>query len=194
MDWNEALAGIPDEFGALYAQAQLDHLSGAQQNPEEYRQVAEATHANLQATRILLDAMSEPQVLARMTPQERTQVMRLEKRWQTLAAGFYANSVEVSQVQVGVAPALVVAGVIAVSAAALAWSAAGWNYTEDLKAKTELQSRELDMRYQLAQTGTALPPSTVTRPSDQMTPENMLKLGAVVVGVGLGGVLLWKFV
>jgi hypothetical protein len=120
---------------------------------------------------------------------DKTRLLKLEKRWQTLAAGWYAN-IQPAQ-GVGAAPVLVVVGVGAVSAAGLAWAVTAWNYTENLHKETELAADELNLRYSLAQQGVALPQSTIVRPSDAVNPANMLKMGVVglVAVVGLGFVV-----
>lgn len=143
--------------------------------------------AALGETRAALDRIGPRVPNPPVTEADRQLVARyqdLERRWNDLAAGFYADATPApSAPVVGVAPMLIVGG-LAISAVGLAWGFAAYEYAANLKDQTALAERELDARVAATQSGRVLPPSTL--PTPPPTPVD----GARTIGLWLLGGLM----
>ena len=126
------------------------------------------------------------------TQADRARYGRLLNRYQDLAAGIYADAKPVSD-QVGIAPIVIVAGLV-LGLAAIAWGVAANKYASNLREQTALADRELTARIEASQQGRTLPPSTL--PDDGKGDGGgfgWLLVGGLAVAAGAVVVpVLWK--
>jgi len=121
----------------------------------------------------------------------------LERRYHDLAAGFYGDATPTqgqgmrqSAPEVGVAPAVLVVGGLAVGAAGVSWAVAAYQYAVNLREQTALAERELDARVEASREGRVLAPSTLPAPQPKASRLWVLGGLSLVAGVVALPVLL----
>ncbi len=110
-----------------------------------------------------------------------TNYVVLEQRWRDLAAGFYADVQQERQEGVGIAPVLIVGGLV-IGVAAIAWAVAAWEYCVNLREQTALADKELVARVEASKEGRALQPTTLPEPASERAKEGAKGVGALVLG------------
>ncbi len=193
--WADVKAGWSDGWKALQASA-LDRWGSAiRRSPEDFRPRVQATVDELAAARAHLDHMKPLLPKELKTAEDRAAFAtfsRLSARYYELAAGVYAEA-EPARPQVGIAPVLIVAGVV-LGVAAIAWAVAAYEYSKNLREQTALADRELSARVEASREGRTLQPTTLPEPDKGKGGG----LGWVLVGglaVAAGAVVvpvLWK--
>ena len=186
--WSDIQAAWSASWRALAARAATVYASALHADPTGTAARINGFTSALQSSRASLDRIQARLPQPPVTESDRALVVRyqdLEKRWNDLAAGFFADATPVSTAPVvGVAPALVVGG-LAITAMGLAWAFAAHEYAVNLQEQTQLAERELDARVAASQQGRALPPSTLPTPAQSPID------GARSVGLWLfGGLVL----
>ncbi len=124
-----------------------------------------------------------------------TETYQLEKRYNELAAGVYADSEPAANEVGSLVVGLIVVGII-FGIAAIAFSVAAYQYCANLRDQTALAGKELDERVQAARDGVVIPTQPLTTPPSAPMPGGGGVSAAMVVGgVGLlaaaGGAAWW---
>ncbi len=164
--------------------------SAIQRRPEDFRPRVQATIDELAAARAHLDHM-KPLLPKRLDTAEDQRVMadfsRMSARYYELAAGIYADA-QPATAQVGIAPLLVVAGIV-LGVAAIAWAVAAHEYAKNLSEQTALADRELSARVEASREGRTLQPSTLPEPaSGKGATVGWLLVGGLVAATGAAAV------
>ena len=153
--WKELQRSALDTWGAAI-----------ERRPEEFRPQVQATIGELAAARAHLDHM-KPLLPKQIKTAEDQRVMasfsRMSARYYELAAGIYADA-QPAAAQVGIAPLLVVGGIV-LGVAAIAWAVAAHEYAKNLGEQTALADRELTARVEASREGRSLQPSTLPEPA-----------------------------
>ena len=140
--------------------------SAIERRPEDFRPQVQATVDELAAARAHLDHM-KPLLPKQIKTAEDQRVMadfsRMSARYYELAAGIYADA-QPAAAQVGIAPLLVVGGIV-LGVAAIAWAVAAHEYAKNLGEQTALADRELTARVEASREGRSLQPSTLPEPA-----------------------------
>lgn len=181
--WDQVVEDTATGWKYLYNEAQRAYLAEVEADPEAFRPDAENMAKSLAETRANLEAIKAALPPNPTTPAEVADRQRYEeaaKRYNALAAPFYADAMPAYEHQVGVVPLLVVAG-IALGAGAIAWAPAAYGYTEELQAETALQKQELEARVAASKEGRTLQPSTLP-PQDGNTTRAAKGMGIVLLG------------
>jgi len=205
--WDNWKAG----WGYMYRSASETLSAAITKEPEKYRPPTEAHLQEMAKARANLDWMRarvpDPKTdadLAKLSPEDQQAVKNyrsLEQRYADLWAGVMkdAEVAQQSKPQLGVAPLLIVAG-LAMGAGSIAWCVQSYEYAVGLREQTDLQKKELEARYALAQQGKSLPPSTLPQQANEK-PQSPTKDLSDLVGqlgyvAGLAGVigLAWMVV
>lgn len=184
--WADVLAGWPASMVALQHKAVATFSASILAAPERYVPVVQRFVAELQVARahllrlrVLASHLDDPQLTAG--------VDALSRRWQDLAAGFYAHARPATSSMGAVPVALVVGGVV-VGVVAIAWAAGAYQYAVSLREQTALADRELSARLEASHQGRPLQPSTLPpaapSPAQHLT-EAAKGLTWVVLGGGL---------
>ncbi len=193
--WADVKAGWSSGWKALQESA-LDRWGSAiRRDPESFAPRVQATVDELAAARAHLDHMKPLLPKQIETAEDQVAVSgfsRMSARYYELAAGIYAEARPAST-QVGVAPVLVVAGVV-LGVAAIAWAVAANQYAKNLREQTALADRELTARIDASREGRTLQPTTLPEPDkDQGGGLGWLLVGSLAVAAGAVVVpVLWK--
>ncbi|MFH1467825.1 MAG: hypothetical protein ABIO70_25800 [Pseudomonadota bacterium] len=187
--WTDIKSAWSDGWKALQAESLRLYEATIRANPAAFAERVKGFMAVMADTRARLDSMrtrvpnpprtaEEAQILANY--------VALENRWRDLAAGFWADA-QPAQEGVGVAPLLIVAGVV-VGVAAIAWAVAAWEYCVNLREQTALADKELGARVDASKEGRTLPPSTLPPPPpdpiDKASGFGWLLVGGLVLAAG----------
>ena len=177
--WSDVKASWSSGWKALQDSALRKWGDAIRRRPEEFRPQVQATVDDLAAARAHLDHM-KPLLPKRIETAEDQRAVStfsaMSRRYYELAAGIYADA-QPASTQVGVAPVLVVAGVV-LGVAAIAWAVAAHQYAKNLREQTALADRELTARVEASRQGRTLQPSTLPKPEDK----NGAGLGWALVG------------
>ena len=176
--WSAGWKALSDEGTRLYEAA-------IRADPTGYLAKVQAFLSELSQSRASLDRMKAKLPNPATTPEDQALVAKvtaLEKRYQDLAAGFYADT-QPASTGMGVAPVLVVGGLV-VGVAGVAWAVAAYEYAVNLREQTALAEKELDARVEASRQGRELPPSTIPPQPDPV------KTAKGVGGLLLGGLAL----
>ena len=159
MSWQDVKARWSQGWRTLHQEAMDRYEAAIREDPAPFEPTVRATVGDLQVVRSHLDHMAPMVASASATPQDKATYGRLLNRYQDLAAGVYADAQPATE-QVGIAPLIIVAGLV-LGVAAIAWAVAAKGYTSNLREQTALADRELSARIEASQRGQALPPSTL---------------------------------
>ncbi len=193
--WSDVKASWSSGWKALQDSALRKWGDAIQRRPEDFRPQVQATVADLAAARAHLDHM-KPLLPKRIETAEDQRAVSsfsaMSRRYYELAAGIYAEAKPAST-QVGVAPVLVVAGVV-LSVAAIAWAVAANQYAKNLREQTALADRELTARVEASREGRTLQPTTLPEPDKGKGGGlGWLLVGGLTVAAGAVVVpVLWK--
>ena len=163
--------------------------SAIQRRPEDFRPKVQATIDELAAARAHLDHMKPLLPKQIKTAEDQrcfADFSRMSARYYDLAAGIYADA-QPATAEVGIAPLLVIAGVV-LGIAAIAWAVAAHEYAKNLREQTALADRELSARVEASQQGRTLPPSTLQEPDkgkDKGGAVGWLLVGGLVAAAGV---------
>ena len=163
--WTDVKASWSSGWKALQESALDKWGSAIRRNPEDFRPKVEATINELAAARAHLDHMKPLLPKQVKTAEDQRAVAdfsRLSARYYDLAAGIYADA-QPAAAQVGIAPLLVVAGIV-LGLAAIAWAVTAHEYAANLGEQTALADRELTARVEASRQGRELQPSTLAEP------------------------------
>ncbi len=188
-----ALAAWMDRLGAsagsLYQQitnAASAALADVQaRGGEAYRAQVEGFLANLTATRADLDTWYLRIKAMPQGPEREAEAKKwaaLVSQYSDLAKGFYQDT----QQLLGVAPAVLIVGSVAVGLAAVAWAIVAYQHAASLRDQVALQKADLEARVQAAQEGYRL--QRPTTPTPGMGPG-----GAIALGIGLSALGLLAY-
>lgn len=201
--WADIKAGWSAGWKALSEQATRAYASAAQVDPTGTLARVQAFVAALSDSRAALDRMAAKLPNPPVTAADQAEVLRyqsLERRYHELAAGFYVDATPAAgqgagtppgSPVVGVAPAVLVIGGLAVGAVGVAWAIAAYEYAVNLREQTALAERELDARVAAGAQGRTLQPTTLppqADPIDKATTAakgvGLLVVGGLVVATG----------
>lgn len=195
MTWDDVKSSWSDGWSYLWNETRRSLSSLIEANPSAYQGQAEAFLRELTLARTNLDAMKPLLKPSTSSPQDKAlleQYLRLEHRYQELAAGFYAEAQPAQKPSLGWLPVLVVGG-LAISAAAAAWAVPGYQYAVNLREQTSLAVKELEARVTASKEGRTLQPSTLPPPPDPPSLLGNSSGGGSLLMVGalaLGGFLI----
>lgn len=161
--WGQVKASWSDGWRALSERAVATYRSAIEADPRAAAVRAQPFVGALQTSRVTLN-----RIRARGGSGARYQA--LEKRYNALAAGFYAEARAVGQPEVGVAPVVIVVGAIAVTVVGVAWAIAATSCAENLREQTAIAERELDARVEASREGRTLQPTTLPTPPTPAVP------------------------
>ena len=185
--WADVKANWSSGWKELQQSALEKWDSAIRRDPQSFAPQVQATIAELAAARAHLDEMKPllPKQLATAEDQRLfSSFSRLSARYYELAAGVYADAKPARQPEVGVAPVLVVAGVV-LGVAAIAWAVAAYQYAKNLREQTALARQELVARVEASKEGRALQPSTLPEPpKDKSGRVGWLLVGGLVLAAG----------
>ena len=185
MSWSEVKSNWSAGWKELQRSAIERWGSAIRRDPQSFAPKVQATVAELAAARAHLDHM-KPLLPKQIKTAEDQRAMagfsRLSARYYELAAGVYANS-QPASAEVGIAPVLVVGGVV-LGVAAIAWAVAAHEYAANLRAETALADRELSARIEASQQGRTLQPSTLPEPKKSKDGVGWLLVGGLVLAAG----------
>ena len=181
--WDDVKAAWSAGWKALSDQAVAAYGAAIQANPAAYVDKVTGFLAALTTSRETLDRIAAKLPNPPVTDADRAiwaKYQELDRRYNDLAAGFYADA-RPADPATGIAPAVVVVvGVVAVGLVGTAWAVAAYEYAVNLQDQTALAERELDARIVASQEGRTLQPSTLPPPPN---PENAAKgIGWLLVG------------
>jgi hypothetical protein len=168
---------------AMEKEALRIHAAAIQHSPSKYAEKVKAFLREMQASRKNLDSIRSKLPNPPRTAQDRAAIENyksLEARYSSLAAGFYSDA-SVAKQGVGLAPMLVVGGLV-VGVAAIAWSVAAWEYAVNLREQTTLADRELTARVDASKEGRSLQPTTLPPPPTIDIKKNAEGVGLFLVG------------
>ena len=181
--WDDVKAAWSAGWKALSDQAVAAYGAAIQANPSAYVERVTGFLAALTTSRETLDRIAAKLPNPPVTDADRAvwaKYQELDKRYNDLAAGFYADA-RPAEPATGIAPAVVVVvGVVAVGLVGTAWAVAAYEYAVNLQDQTALAERELDARIVASEQGRTLQPSTLPPPP---SPEAAAKgIGWLLVG------------
>ncbi len=183
--WTDVKASWSSGWTALQQSALDKWGSAIRRRPEDFAPKVAATMQELAAARAHLDHM-KPLLPKRIETAEDQRTIsgfsRMSARYYELAAGIYADARPASA-EVGVAPLLVVAGVV-LGVAAVAWAVAANQYAKNLREQTALADRELSARVEASREGRTLQPSTLPEPTKKKDGVGWLLVGGLVLAAG----------
>ena len=185
--WSAIEASWDRSWKAVQDAALRQWRSAIEASPERFRSRVEGFLGLLTQTRLSLDEALQMARRPQATAADRASYLRLQSRYNEVAAGIMAHATPSEQVS-GV-PVLLVAG-LAVGVAGVAWAMAAYEYAASLRDQVQLYREDLAARVQATQQGVVLPPSTVPAPpvppSPPPTPGSIWPwlLGAGAVGLG----------
>lgn len=191
-DWTQIKESWSAGWKALHAEALRLYEQAIRQNPAAYAERVRAFAVALAESRTHLDAIRGRLPQPPRTEEEARLHMNyvaMERRWLDLAAGFWSDA-EAAREGVGVAPVLVVGGIV-VGVAAVSWALAAWEYAVNLREQTALADRELAARVEASREGRQLPPSTLPAPPDPKKKAEgigWLLVGGLVLAAGAAAV------
>jgi hypothetical protein len=195
MSWQDIKARWSQGWRSLQQQAMHRYEAAIRRDPRSFEPTVRATIADLQVSRGHLEhigSMLPAQPATDQDLKDRATYGRLLNRYQNLAAGIYADARPVTD-QMGIAPIIIVAGLV-LGIAAIAWGAAANKYASNLREQTALADRELTARIEASQQGRTLPPSTLP-PTDDGKGGGLgwLLVGGLAVAAGAVVVpVIWK--
>ena len=178
--WQDVKDAWSDGWTALLDESLRLHRAAIVASPAAFADRVVAFLDELTRARAHLDSI-RAKLPSPRTEEERRLVagyVAMERRWTDLAAGFYADATPTDDA-VGIAPALVVLGLV-VGVAAIAWAVAAYEYTVNLREQTALSDRELTARVEAAREGRLLPPTTLPPQPDPA--KKAEKIGWLLVG------------
>jgi len=185
MSWDEVKANWSTGWRELQRSAIERWGSAIRRDPQSFAPKVQATVAELAAARAHLDHM-KPLLPKQIKTAEDQRAMagfsRMSARYYELAAGVYADA-QPSAAEVGIAPVLVVGGLV-LGVAAIAWAVAAHEYAANLRAETALADRELSARIEASQQGRTLQPSTLPEPKKNKDGVGWLLVGGLVLAAG----------
>ena len=187
--WDSIKAAWSEGWKALEGEALRIHEVAIRMNPAKYADKVVAFLTALQESRQHLDSMRAKLPSLPPSPDDRAIVdnyRALEARYNSIAAGFYADTRPATE-GVGVAPVIIVAGLV-VGVAAIAWSVAAYEYALNLREQTALADRELIARIDASKEGRTLAPSTLPPPEDpkkKAAAIGFLLVGGLVLAAGV---------
>ena len=189
--WADLRAAWTAGWRSLSDTANRQYAALIAANPAAYAPSVAAFQAELAASRATLNRVRDRLSRPGATDADRARYAALERRWHELAAGLYADAApaagEVPQPVLGVAPAVLVVGGVAVGAVGIAWSIAAYQYAVNLREQTALADRELEARVAASEQGRVLQPSTLPpppSPRDDASNVGLWLLGGLVVVAG----------
>ncbi len=180
--WTEIKSAWSDGWNALQAESLKLYKVAIEANPASFADRVKAFLTELSQTRAHLDSLRAKVPNPPRTEQEAkilANYVALERRYHELAAGFYADAAPARE-GVGVAPVLIVAGLV-IGVAAIAWAVAAWEYCVNLREQTALADRELVARVEASREGRALQPNTLPPPPPDPV-EKAKGIGWLLVG------------
>ena len=127
--WDSVKAAWSEGWRALELEARRLHEVAIRMNPAKYADQVVAFLSALQESRQHLDSIRSKLPNPPRTPEDQKAVadwQAMEARYNTIAAGFYSDTRPATE-GVGVAPVIIVAGLV-VGVAAIAWSVAAYEY------------------------------------------------------------------
>jgi len=190
MTWDDIKSDWSTGWNYMWRAAQDSYQKLVEADPTGYTKKVEAFLAELTGARTNLDGMKAKLPNPPQTSEDKALVEKyqaLEKRYQDLAAGFYSETQPADKTQMGIIPSLI-AGGLAVSAAAAAWAVPAYEYAANLREQTALADKELEARIAASREGRTLQKSTLPeRPPGPSLFASGGGGGALVV-VGLAGV------
>ena len=185
MSWAEVKANWSAGWKELQRSALERWGSSIRRDPQSFAPKVQATVAELEAARAHLDHM-KPLLPKQIKTADDQRAMagfsRMSARYYELAAGVYADA-EPARSEVGIAPVIVVGGVV-LGVAAIAWAVAAHEYAANLRAETALADRELSARIEASQQGRTLQPSTLPQPKKAKDGVGWLLVGGLVLAAG----------
>jgi len=185
MSWAEVKANWSTGWRELQRSALERWGSAIRRDPKSFAPKVQATVDELKAARAHLDHM-KPLLPKQIKTADDQAAMagfsRLSARYYELAAGVYADA-EPARSEVGIAPVIVVGGVV-LGVAAIAWAVAAHEYAANLRAETALADRELSARIEASQQGRTLQPSTLPQPKKAKDGVGWLLVGGLVLAAG----------
>ncbi|MFH1466432.1 MAG: hypothetical protein ABIO70_18760 [Pseudomonadota bacterium] len=191
--WTQIKESWSGGWKALQAESLRLYEAAIRHSPAAYAERVKAFMVELAQARAHLDSIRAKLPNPPRTEAEAKTVanyVALERRYQDLAAGFWADA-EPAREGVGVAPALIVAGVV-VGVAAIAWAIAAWEYCVNLREQTALADRELVARVDASKEGRVLPPTTLPPPPPDPVKKaegiGWLLVGGLVLAAGAAAV------
>ncbi len=173
--WADTKGAWSAGWKALSEQATAAYGTAAQVDPTGTLAKVQAFVAALSDSRAALDRIAAKLPNPPVTEADRqahANYQAMERRYHELAAGFYGDATP-AQGQgmaptggpsVGVAPAVLVVGGLAVGAVGVAWAIAAYQYAVNLREQTALAERELDARVEASREGRPLQNSTLPPP------------------------------
>ena len=179
--WSAAKDAWSEGWKALQAEALRLHEAAIRNNPARYAERVAAFLRELTTSRAHLDSIRARLPNPARTPEDARAIagyQALEARYVALAAGFYADARPATE-GLGVAPVLVVAGIV-VGVAAISWAVAAYQYAVNLREQTAVADRELSARVEASREGRQLQPSTLPPPEDPA--KKAAGLGLLLVG------------
>lgn len=168
--WSDIRAAWSEGWQALAEEAVLLYASAIEADPGVYAGHVSAFQAELATSRATLDRLRTKLPNPPATPEERAMIARyaaMERRWNDLAAGLYAEATPAGALgrpTVGVAPAVLIVGSVAITAVGVSWAIAAYEYAVNLREQTALAEKELDARVTASRDGRTLPPTTLPPP------------------------------
>lgn len=191
--WTEIKESWSGGWKALQAESIRLYEAAIRRSPASYADRVKAFLAELAQARAHLDSMRAKVPNPPRTAQEArilTNYVALENRWRDLAAGFWSDA-EPAREGVGIAPVLIVGGVV-VGVAAVAWAVAANQYCVNLREQTALADRELIARVDASKEGRTLAPSTLPPPPPDPVKQaeglGWLLVGGLVLAAGAAAV------
>lgn len=174
--WADIKAAWSAGWKALSEQATAAYGTAAQVDPTGTLAKVQAFLAALNDSRAALDRIAAKLPNPPVTEADRqahANYQAMERRYHELAAGFYGDATPTpgqgagtppGSPAVGVAPAVLVVGGLAVGAVGVAWAIAAYQYAVNLREQTSLAERELDARVEASREGRPLQTSTLPPP------------------------------
>jgi hypothetical protein len=189
--WLDLRAAWTSGWRTLSETANRQYAALITANPAAYAPSVTAFQAELAASRATLNRLRDRLASPGINDADRARYAGLERRWHELAAGLYADAAPaqgtVPQPVIGVAPAVLVAGGVAVGVVGVAWSVAAYQYAVNLREQTALADRELEARVAASEQGRVLQPSTLPappNPKDDASNVGLWLLGGLAVVAG----------
>ncbi len=166
--WADIKGAWASGWKTLSEQATAAYGTALQADPTGTMARVEAFLTALSESRATLDRIAAKLPNPPVTEEDRAAVAShaaFERRWHDLAAGFYTDTKPApTPPVVGVAPAVLIVGGVAVGVVGIAWAIAAYQYATNLRDQTALAERELDARVAASREGRPLQASTLPPP------------------------------
>jgi murein DD-endopeptidase MepM/ murein hydrolase activator NlpD len=159
--WEQVRRSWSEGWKALDASARAldERIRSA---PESFRQQVESFLSALSSAKS--DLVWSRAHVGHLSAAEQTELDRLSQRYNDLAAGFLSDVEGDARLSLGVAPVLVVGGLM-VGVAATAWAVVSYEHAANLRDQTALFREELKARVAASEQGRQLQPQTVSVPA-----------------------------